>query len=260
MSAPLSLVDRGLPPGARQRPQAGGKIALISCHFGQHEPFNPAAAATTQDGVEALVFTDRPGLPLAPGTRAVLLPSDPMGPALQSRLPKLCPHLFLEGFDWVIYIDNNARLLHSPARIVHKIGKEFPERPAGRYFFRHRRRDCAWDEADECLRLGYMTPAQHDHVMATFTQAGFPRRAGLYANTCLVQHMGSPATDVLNEAWFHSLTSHTRRDQVMLPFLLWQAALPHHAVKPKIKDWADWPVFSEAERTRYRAAAARLTA
>jgi len=46
----------------------------------------------------------------------------------------------------------------------------------------------------------------------------------------------------------------------MLPFLLWQAALPHHAVKPKIKDWADWPVFSEAERARYRTAAARLTA
>ncbi len=251
-----ALVERALPPGARIRPATGAKIALISCHFGLHEPFNPTATATMQEGVEAVVFTDRPGLPVAPGTRAVLLPPDPAGPALQSRLPKLCPHLFLEGFDWVIYLDNNARLVHSPARIVHKIGKEFPELPAGRYFFRHRRRDCAWDEADECLRLGFMTAAQHAHVIDTFTQAGFPRRAGLFANTCLVQHMGSAATDRLNETWFRSLTSHTRRDQVMLPFLLWQQSVPHLAVKPKIKDWAEWPVFSEAERARFRAAAA----
>ncbi len=251
-----ALVERALSPRARIRPATGAKIALISCHFGLHEPFNPTATATMQEGVEAVVFTDRPGLPVAPGTRAVLLPPDPAGPALQSRLPKLCPHLFLEGFDWVIYLDNNAKLVHSPARIVHKIGKEFPDRPQGRYFFRHRRRDCAWDEADECLRLGFMTAGQHDHVIDTFTQAGFPRRAGLFANTCLVQRMGSTATDKLNEAWFRSLTTHTRRDQVMLPFLLWQHAVPHLVVKPKIKDWAEWPVFSEAERARFRAAAA----
>lgn len=255
-----ALVARALPSDARERPQTGARIALISCHFGLHEPFNPAAAATTQEGVEAIVFTDTPGLPLAPGTRAVVLPPDPAGPALQSRLPKLCPHLFLEGFDWVIYVDNNARLIHTPARIVHKIGKEFPGRPAGRYLFRHRRRHCAWDEADECLRLNYMTQAQHDHVIRTFTEAGYPRKAGLFANTCLVQRMGSAATDRLNEMWFNSLTSHTRRDQVMLPYLLWKEAVPHLAVKPKIVDWAEWPVFSDRDRARFRAEGARLTA
>ena len=253
---PMAPVPGGLPRQARLRPRAGGKVALVSCYFGAHEPFNPDATATAQDGVEAMVFTDRADLPLAPGTRAVVLPPDPAGPAIQSRLPKLCPHLFLEGFDWVVYVDNNARLIHSPARIVHKIGKEFPDRAEGRYFFRHRRRSCAWDEADECLRLGFMTQAQHAHVIATFTAAGFPRGFGLFANTCLIQRMGSAATDRLNEAWFTSLTSHTRRDQVMLPFLLWQQAVPHFAVKPKIKDWADWPVFTEAERARFRAAAA----
>lgn len=255
-----SLAVRGLPPEARLRPKGGEKIALYSCYFGAHEPFNPAAAASAQEGVACFVFTDRPDLATDPGTRPVVLTPDAAGPAIHSRLPKLCPHLFFEGFDWVVYIDNNARMVHSPGRIVHKIGKEFPDRPAGRYFFRHRRRDCAWDEADECLRLGFMTAQQHAHVIATFTAAGFPRRAGLFANTCLIQRMGSAATDRLNEAWFDSLTRYTRRDQVMLPFLLWQQGVPHHAVKPKIKDWADWPVFPEAERERFRRGVARANA
>jgi hypothetical protein len=72
--------------------------------------------------------------------------------------------------------------------------------PAGRDLFRHRRRDCAWDEADECLRLGYMTPDQHARVTAHFTAQALPRHAGLYVNTCLVQRMGCARTDALNAA------------------------------------------------------------
>ncbi len=246
-SAPL-----GLPADARLRPERDGRIALISCYFGAHEPFNPAAAASDQPGVEAFVFTDQPGLVPVESARAVVLEPSPDGPAIQSRLPKLCPHLFLTGFDWVIYVDNNARLLHAPARIIHKVGKEHPDKPAGRYLFRHRRRACAWDEADECLAAGYMTAAQHDHVTAGFAKARFPRQAGLYANTVLIQRMGSDATDRMNEAWFASLSSHTRRDQVMLPFLLWRDRVPFRVLKPKVKDWAEWPVFSGKAREQFR--------
>lgn len=249
----MTAPDFDIPAHARVQATAPGQIALISCHFGGHEPFNPAAARTDQEGVVPVVFTDDPDLAVAPGTGRVVLPAAPVGPAIQSRLPKLCPHLFLQGFDWVIYLDNNARLTHSPARLIHKIRKEHPDPAPGRYLFRHRRRACAWDEADECLRLGYMTTEQHARVTQTFAAAGFPRNWGLFANTCLIQRMGSSETDALNEAWFQSLSTLTRRDQVMLPFLLWQRAVPHVGLRPKIKDWADWPVFSEAERARFRA-------
>jgi hypothetical protein len=58
----------------------------------------------------------------------------------------------------------------------------------------------------------------------------------------------------LNTEWFESLTSITRRDQVMLPFLLWQSGVAHRTLRPKVKDWAEWPVFSESSRTRFRTA------
>jgi hypothetical protein len=174
------------------------------------------------------------------------------GPAILSRLPKLCPHLFFQGYDWVVYLDNNARFLLDPARIIRRITKEHPDTPAGRYLFRHRRRDCAWDEADECLRLGYMTPEQHARVTAHFTAQSLPRHAGLYVNTCLVQRMGSGQTDALNEAWYDSLTSLTRRDQVMLPWLLASHACPHRVLGAKIRSWVDWPIFSPKARARFR--------
>ncbi len=232
------------------RPTSGARLAVYSCYLGAHEPFNPDATGVAGQGYDRFVFTDHDDLP----TTATLVPLADRGegPAILSRLPKLCPHRIFSGYDWVIYLDNNARFLLDPARILRRVRKEHPDAPQGRYLFRHRRRNCAWDEADECLRLGYMTQDQRARVRGLFDAAAFPRNAGLYVNTCLIQRMGDPATDALNEAWFDSLTSHTRRDQVLLPWLLASRNCPHRVLSARLKSWAEWPIYSPKARERFR--------
>lgn len=232
------------------RPTSGARIAVYSCYLGAHEPFNPDATGAESATYDRFVFTDHASLPTT--ARLVTLKDRGEGPAILSRLPKLCPHLFFAGYDWVVYLDNNARFLLAPDRIIRRVGKEHPDKPAGRYLFRHRRRDCAWAEADECLRLGYMTEAQHANVTEHFRMSNFPRHAGLYVNTCLVQRMGCAQTDALNEAWYESLTTMTRRDQVMLPWLLASRQCPHHLLGAKLRSWAEWPLFSPKARERFR--------
>jgi hypothetical protein len=97
-----------------------------------------------------------------------------------------------------------------------------------------------------------MTPDQQARVTAHFTAQSLPRHAGLYVNTCLVQRMGCGQTDTLNAAWYESLTSLTRRDQVMLPWLLASHACPHRVLGAKIRSWVDWPIFSPKARARFR--------
>lgn len=234
------------------KPQGEARLAVYSCYFGAHEPFNPEATGVAGQGYDRYVFTDHASLP----TSATLVPlaDEGEGPAILSRLPKLCPHLFFQAYDWVIYLDNNARFALSPPRFLRRIAKEVPDQPKGRYLFRHRRRDCIWDEADECLRLGFMTPEQHKRVTGIFAESDYPRHAGLFVNTCLVQRMGDPATDALNEAWYDSLATHTRRDQVMLPWLLATRACPHQVLPVNIKQWVEWPLYSPKARDKFRRA------
>lgn len=232
------------------RPESGAKLAVYSCYFGAHEPFNPAATGADGQGYDRYVFTDHKVLPTT--ARLVRLTDRGEGSAILSRLPKLCPHVFFQGYDWLIYLDNNARFLLDPARIVKRVVKEHPDQPLGRYLFRHRRRDCAWDEADECLRLGYMTPEQHAKVTEVFRRADFPRHAGLFVNTCLISRMGDPVTEALSMAWYASLGTHTRRDQVMLPWLLASHHCPHRVLSAKVKSWADWPIYSPKAREKFR--------
>jgi hypothetical protein len=69
--------------------------------------------------------------------------------------------------------------------------------------------------------------------------------------------MGSPETDRLNEDWYASLSTYTRRDQVLLPFLLWQSAIRYQVVQRAHAEFIDWPVISHMERRAFRKRLAR---
>lgn len=158
----------------------------------------------------------------------------------------------LRGFDWVIYLDNRAILRHSPMAIIHAITTGLSAPMAGRYLFRHSKRSCAWHEAKKCLRSGLMTQDEYDRIISLFQEAGYPRGNGLYENPLLVQRMGSAAMDRLNEEWYASLSVYTRRDQVLLPFLLWRNAAEFHVVEKSNTDFIKWPVITGRDRLAFR--------
>lgn len=98
-----------------------GRIAVYSCHFGRHEPFHDHALGP-EGPWDRVIFTDQADL-VAPGRRVVVLPEGFEGLTAKqaSRLPKLMPERFLARHDWVIYVDNRARLLMPPDAVVARV-------------------------------------------------------------------------------------------------------------------------------------------
>lgn len=230
-----------------------GRIAVYSCHFGTHEPFHDHALGPEGDW-DRVIFTDRADLE-APGRRLVLLPEGFGGMTAKqaSRLPKLMPERFLARYDWVIYVDNRARLILRPDEVVARIEAGQGGRAmAGRYLARLPDRGCAWREARICLRKGFMDDAEYERVQAVFEGAGFPRDAGMFMNTALVQRMGSEATARLNAAWFRAFCDVAGRDQVLLPFLIWQTGLTQHEMGFPLQEMIRWPIFGRRVRRLYQ--------
>lgn len=230
-----------------------GRIAVYSCHFGNYEPFHDHALGGAGDW-DRIVFTDRADL-VAPGRRVVVLPEgfDGLTPKQASRLPKLMPEPFLGRYDWVIYVDNRARLVLPPDAVIARVtaGQGGVAGP-GRYLARHPQRDCAWREARVCLRKGFLSAAEHDAVRARFEAAGFPPEAGMWVNTALVQRMGSPDTARLNAAWFQAFCTLAGRDQILLPFVLWQTGLVQRELGFGLDEMIQWPVFGRRVRRLFR--------
>ncbi len=230
-----------------------GRIAVFSCHFGRHEPFHDHALGPAGDW-DRIIFTDRADLQAA-GRRVVLLPEgfDGLTAKQASRLPKLMPEVFLGRYDWVIYVDNRARLMVRPDALVARIeAGQGGTAAAGRYLARHSQRVCAWREARVCLRKGFIAQAEYDAVRARFEAAGFPLEAGMWVNTALVQKMGSEETARLNAAWFRAFCEVAGRDQILLPFVLWQTGLAQRELGFGLEEMIRWPIFGRRVRRLYQ--------
>lgn len=239
--------------------QGRSGIVVYSCHFGQHEPFNPQATGEGP-GYDRVVFTDLPGLQ-APGVQVRFLrPEDLPGVTdgkRLSRLPKLCPHLFFPNHDWAIYVDNCADLRVPPSAIVQTIEElHGGHPPRGRYLFKHRTRDCAYREALVCKRVGKITRAGYRQQVRAYKNEGFPQHHGLYMNTMMIQRMGDEQTDRFNQAWFDHFMTTSQRDQISLPFMLWKTGCPATVLPLDLSAWAKWPKFRKGWRERFQRAAA----
>lgn len=232
--------------------QIGPRIAVYSCYFGFHEPLNPTATGAGV-GYDRLVVTDHAALNL-PGV-TMLRPDATMAddPARMSRLAKMCPHRFFRDYDWVIYIDNSAALTTPPQAIVAEIERQHDgAAPPGRYLFSHEKRKCAYREARLCMVKGKISRAEYRRQVRHFKAAGFPEEQGLFMNTLMIQKMGDPATDAFNESWFAHFQSYSRRDQISLPFLLWEQGYPTRVTPFALSDIAQWPLFAKWKRDKFR--------
>ena len=70
------------------QPVSGARIAVYSCYFGAHEPFNPEATGSDNPAYDRFVFTDHASLPTT--ARLVTLKDRGEGPAILSRLLTKC--------------------------------------------------------------------------------------------------------------------------------------------------------------------------
>ncbi|MCU4655170.1 DUF616 domain-containing protein [Roseibacterium sp. SDUM158016] len=241
--------------GTAQARRVKGGVAVYSCYFGAHEPFNPTAIPLGDD-FDTVVFTDAPDVVPA-GVQAVVLPETGLSPVLQSRLPKLMPERHFPDHEWVIYVDNCARLKVDPRELVAEIeGAHGGAAPAGRYLVRHMRRNCLYREARTCFRKGFYDEAQYETILDACRKAYVPRNAGLFANMICVQKMGSPETEAFNSAWFGAYAGLMPRDQIALSYVRWVTGHRPETLDAHVRDLVHWPVYSAEQRRAYRAEAA----
>jgi hypothetical protein len=92
--------------------------------------------------------------------------------------------------------------------------------------FRHRERNCAYDEGAACARLRKDDPVVIREQLARYAAAGYPRRRGL-AETGVVLRRHTAATRRLNEAWWAELEAGSLRDQLSFDYVCWRLGLTY---------------------------------
>lgn len=228
------------------------KAVIYSAFYGDKEPLNPDCFGNWH-GVDRVILTDNPDL-CAPHADVVFDPLDGLDPARASRRGKLQPHKYFADYDWSLYIDNNARMRADPLDLFKMAARQTK---SGFHCFRHKMRDCIYDEARACMRMGKDDPDIITKQMARFRAAGYPERNGLITATFLLRQHNRPILQVLGECWFDMIVRGSRRDQLAFDYIAWQMAFKPDFLEGTTVDnaYMQWPIYPESVRRQDFAAA-----
>ncbi len=222
------------------------RAVIYSAYFGDKEPLNRASFGEWKT-VERVIITDDPDLRAPHADRIIHDSLNGLDPARASRRGKLMPHRYFPEYDWSLYIDNNAELRADPAELFAAIARN---PGSGFHCFKHIRRDCIYDEATVCIRLGKDDPEIIRRQMERFRAVGLPRHAGLITGTFLIREHNRPMLRELGERWFDTVLHGSRRDQLAFNYVAWMLHFQPDYLKGTVLDnpLMRWPVYTEDMR------------
>ncbi|NCA98759.1 MAG: DUF616 domain-containing protein [Clostridia bacterium] len=193
------------------------RIAVYTVIYGAvdeiHEPL------TTPDNCDFFIFTDQPLVPASIWQPKVFVASAhglPDDPVLKSRYVKMFPDQFFAEYDYTLYLDGKFQLRTDPTELIHDMD------PVGLKMFRHPLRDCVLQEIKACIRQQKGKP-ETLKAYGRYVQAmGMPRHYGLLEGAIILRQTGNQRCQHLMHQWWEQFEQKVRRDQLSLPFVLWQ--------------------------------------
>lgn len=162
-------------------------------------------------GAKAVCFTDNPDLK-SEKWEIRLIPSLYKDIRRDSRTVKLLPHIYFPEAEYSLYVDGNIICKVPIQRIIHEWLQDDDIA-----VFKHHTRDCLFQEAKECIRLGLDTPENVNAHIERYKD--FPEHKGLY-QCGMILRRHTPRIKRLNEAWHAQYVTGAKRDQISFPYVL----------------------------------------
>lgn len=148
-------------------------------------------------------------------------------PRRTAKIFKILPHLFISGCDYSIWTDGKNELIKNITPIIPNWGN-FHFRA-----FPHPSRKCAYEEANVCKLEKKDLSEILDRQTDLYKKTGFAENFGLLNGSFIVRDHRSLMIKKLMEDWWYEIESHSVRDQVSLPYVLWKNKIIDYKINEK---------------------------
>ena len=124
--------------------------------------------------------------------------------ALNAKIHKILTHKYLND-DIFMWIDGDIKLTADPEELVEIMGDN------NFLFFKHPTRDCLFDEAKDCIRIGRGDKEDITEQYEDYYE--LPRHAGLIESAVFLRR-NNPEANALMEKWWIEICRYSSRDQI----------------------------------------------
>jgi hypothetical protein len=147
--------------------------------------------------------------------KSIVLPENILGMSnfMMSRLIKVLFGVWME-YDLVVYMDSNMKQISSIGNFIEKYHK------GTLTICKHPARNCIYEEAKECIRLGFFPEVKTNFQMLKYKQEGYPTNNGLVMCGFFIVTVNKNSIKFLNK-WFDLIKYWECRDQLCFNKALW---------------------------------------
>jgi hypothetical protein len=113
---------------------------------------------------------------------------------------------------------------------------------------KHPWRNCIYDEAEICKKMGLATEAKIDRQVKIMRNAGYPENNGLTENGVMIWR-NTIQNQIFGSRWWNFYMEHTQRDQLSFCFIAWEMAIKYNIIETEIRKDSDLFKFTDHDRT-----------
>jgi hypothetical protein len=195
---------------------AAGSVVIYTALFGGYDRLLEQPSI---DGVDLVCFTDDPTL--ASRSWEIRVLPKAAHPRRAARAVKTSPHRHVPDHEWSIWVD--ARLsIRSDDFVPRLLGAASP---SGIAVMAHHQRGDLYEEAEHVYRMGFDSSPALLAQIARYRSLGMPTGTGLYSTMAMARRSDDPAVRQADERWREEIEAGSVRDQISLPYVLWEAGL-----------------------------------
>jgi hypothetical protein len=190
------------------------RVVVYTAIFRDYDELNEPEKIEVE--IDYFCFTDNPFL-VSDKWNIILLPSLYRDSRMSARALKILSHKIMMSYDFSVWVDGSCTIVDSIVNLVFNFceGKSICS-------FRHRDRDCIYQEARTCQLLGKDKYSIISKQMDWYKSLGYPKNNGLIETTILVRQNNEKDVKTLNEEWWNIVNNHSNRDQLSFNFILWK--------------------------------------
>ncbi len=215
-------------------PLKGKKVAVYTCIFGNYDTVKPVECKSKY--CDYFIITDQT-VDIKSGWKKLdfELPENlkDATPVMKNRYFKMHPHILFPDYDYSIYIDGSMKIYADIFPLLGRLG----DKTIG--MFSHVLRDCIYDEADVCVRMGKITKELADLQMSEYRKEGYPEHYGLTDNIVIVRKHNDKNCRAVMEKWWDVFLKYPYRDQLGFGYALWKCGFGFEDVAVLGKNNAD---------------------
>jgi hypothetical protein len=193
--------------------RSGKKYVIYTCVTNGYSEVMPAPQSL-RDTFDFILFSDIPCA--VDGWSQLSFEPFQTDPRRNAKFCKILPHEVLSAYESSIWVDGNFRVLSA----LDDLFQTFLKADEVLMLFHHRRRNCIYEEAKECLRWGKDLPDVINDQMLEYKRLGHPEGWGLFMGGFLIRKHNSSICMKVMQDWWQEVDAHSVRDQLSLPVVL----------------------------------------